>query len=327
MTLALNRLCLEFLCGVPVRQCTFSDLVFDLETQEVLLKKTVNSELVLKRPLQLSYQKAFIKFLLEKLENNSQEVHDDLYSAYGRLVASPELSSKCYKHYIINNQAAISLEENINLISEGTTGLRTWQASIALSEWLLQEKYQFYNKTILELGSGIGLAGLVAVTQCQPKNYIFTDCHPSVLATLRKNIIVNCNTSCKNSHLLDDSKTLIFQEQINNSTKVTVLKLPWEDLSSRVCSNLGHIDWILAADVVYDNKIFKPLIKGLRNLAIQNLKCKILFACTERNPDTLQEFIKEIRQHFKVIETDCPKQENFVSVSDSVVRLFCMQLL
>ena len=53
-------------------------------------------------------------------------------------------------------------------------------------------------RCILELGSGLGLTGLVISMTCQPKKYIFSDCHEQVLQKLAANIVLNF-TSCDHS--------------------------------------------------------------------------------------------------------------------------------
>lgn len=147
-SVSLSTLSLQFLCGSPLNEISIPDVVssflaqylrvnnkftlifqnWDLETQEILLNATVNSDLVLKYPLKTDFQKAFLKLFLNKLEKDNLEIHEDLYGAYARLVAVSESKAEYYKHYRIGaSETIISLTENVNLISEGTTGLRTWQ--------------------------------------------------------------------------------------------------------------------------------------------------------------------------------------------------------
>ncbi|KAF2879721.1 hypothetical protein ILUMI_26451, partial [Ignelater luminosus] len=153
---------------------------FEWEDQEILLSSTVNSDLILKYPIKVSYQKSFLKFVIQQLEEQGTEVHDCVYGAFGRLVALVD-SNECFKHYLIEEERIITLKENPNIISEGTTGLCSWQASFALSEWCLFHKDVFTDKTILELGSGIGLTGITVAINCKPEKIYLTDCHNSVL--------------------------------------------------------------------------------------------------------------------------------------------------
>ncbi len=49
----------------------------------------------------------------------------------------------------------------------------------------------FYLRTILELGCGVGLTGLVALHCCRPKSYTFTDSNENVLNKVKENLQIN----------------------------------------------------------------------------------------------------------------------------------------
>lgn len=111
----------------------------------------------MKYPIKISYQIAFMKEVILRLEKQNAEIHDALYSAYGRLMAQPNQEQFFYKHYITaNSNKPITLKESASLISEGTTGLRTWQVkydtfktcilNVIVSRWLSRKWRQtFYN--------------------------------------------------------------------------------------------------------------------------------------------------------------------------------------
>lgn len=80
----------------------------------------------MKYPLKVSYQKAFLKVLLDELIKQNAEVADGIYEAYGRLVALRDNSSH-FKHFELNERELITLIEKSAFISEGTTGLSTWE--------------------------------------------------------------------------------------------------------------------------------------------------------------------------------------------------------
>lgn len=46
-------------------------------------------------------------------------------------------------------------------------------------------------RTVLELGSGVGLTGITICRSCSPSRFIFSDCHPNVLQRLRNNVRLN----------------------------------------------------------------------------------------------------------------------------------------
>lgn len=54
------------------------------------------------------------------------------------------------------------------------------------------------HRSVTELGSGLGLTGIVTCKYCQIQSYAFTDCHAQVLYLLSKNIEQNLVTEkCK----------------------------------------------------------------------------------------------------------------------------------
>lgn len=128
------------------------------------------------------------------MENDGIEVIDNIYEAYAELMSrQDDLSNRtvCFKNYIIDSDNYFILKESVNLVSNGTTGLCTWQAALCLCEWIIENKDIFLNRVILELGSGLGLVGLLLLRVCQPKMMLFSDCHDDVIAQLIENIELN----------------------------------------------------------------------------------------------------------------------------------------
>lgn len=103
---------------------------------------------------------------------------DELYDALAAVVGTED-TTECYKSYLLvlndfnsayqkvlqfvpnPNQSinklvaftlqpsgdAVSLLENVALISDGTTGLVTWEAALYLAEWALDHQQTFTNKS------------------------------------------------------------------------------------------------------------------------------------------------------------------------------------
>ncbi|KAG8006561.1 Protein-lysine N-methyltransferase EEF2KMT [Nibea albiflora] len=115
---------------------------------------------------------------------------DELYDALAEVVGAED-TTECYKSYLLPGGDAVSLLENVALISEGTTGLVTWEAALYLAEWALDHQHTFTGRTVLELGSGVGLTGITICRSCSLNRFVFSDCHPSVLQKLRNNIQLN----------------------------------------------------------------------------------------------------------------------------------------
>lgn len=60
-----------------------------------------------------------------------------------------------------------------------------------LSDWALCNKDVFTNKNVLELGSGVGFAGITIGKMCPVKSLVLSDCHDKVLTTIKENIVIN----------------------------------------------------------------------------------------------------------------------------------------
>uniref|UniRef100_A0A672YKV3 Eukaryotic elongation factor 2 lysine methyltransferase n=1 Tax=Sphaeramia orbicularis TaxID=375764 RepID=A0A672YKV3_9TELE len=84
---------------------------------------------------------------------------DELYDALAEVLGAEE-DTECYKTYLLPCGAAVSLSESVALILGGTTGLVTWEAALHLTEWALDHQQTFRGRTVLELGSGVGLTGI-----------------------------------------------------------------------------------------------------------------------------------------------------------------------
>ncbi|ROL28008.1 Protein-lysine N-methyltransferase EEF2KMT [Anabarilius grahami] len=85
--------------------------------------------------------------ILQKHETTAAEPLDVLYEALGELMFAQE-EDLCYKTYLLPTGDAVSLAENVALISQGTTGLVTWEAALYLAEWALENTHIFKSKQV-----------------------------------------------------------------------------------------------------------------------------------------------------------------------------------
>lgn len=167
-----------------------------------------------------------------------------------------------HRTFLIDETTSISLKENISIISDGTTGLCTWQvkrkkelskfhnfiilfsylssfifqkAAFYLAEWCICNRERIAGLTVVELGSGAGLVGLTCHKMCQPRSVTLTDFHPKVLETLRYNLQSNLPTTdrCIEIQSLDwvefskDGSSLP-ADVILASGMINLNKLPWK---------------------------------------------------------------------------------------------------
>lgn len=257
--------------------------------QAELLASTVENELILQYPVRKSYQLSFLKYLIQQTEEFNIP-YDQAYELYVKLLNNPQDDQvDCYKHYFFENKNII-LKENKNFISGGTTGLCTWEAGKSLANWSFCQPELFKNKTVIELGCGSGLTGLVIINfKLPPKKYIFTDCHPLVLNQLKHNL--NINISGKDWPRLTDK------------TVVDVIEFNWEDTSNTNLEILNEAELIIGADIVYDKSLILSLSSILEKLLNDSVKLAVI-ACTVRNQETVDIFISEIKSKGLEIEED-----------------------
>ncbi|XP_041634488.1 protein-lysine N-methyltransferase EEF2KMT isoform X2 [Cheilinus undulatus] len=245
-----------------------SDLVLDI------LRQTCLHPLCQKFPPSVRFRRLFLSELIKR-EAAGCDPLDELYDALAEVVGTEE-TSECYKSYLLPSGDAVSLLENVALISKGTTGLVTWEAALYLAEWALDHHQAFTGRTVLELGSGVGLTGITICRSCSPKRFVFSDCHHSVLEKLRNNVELNGLTE--------------------EESAVSVEELDWTAATEETIEQIGA-DTVIAADVVYDPDIVEVLVKLLSKI----LRCsshavhpQVLICSTIRNQETYSGFKQQL---------------------------------
>ncbi|KAK1878325.1 Protein-lysine N-methyltransferase EEF2KMT [Dissostichus eleginoides] len=245
-----------------------SELISDI------LKQTCLHSLCRKFPPSAKYRKLFLSQLIKRQEAAGCDPLDELYDALAEVVGAED-TSECYKSYLLPGGDSVSLRESVALISDGTTGLVTWEAALFLTEWALEHRQAFSGRTVLELGSGVGLTGITICRSCSPKRFVFSDCHPRVLQTLENNVRLNAVTQ-------------------REPPPVTVQELDWSTATEEQVA-LIEADTVIAADVVYDPEVAESLVKLLNTI----LSCSnpdIYICSTVRNPETYGGFKMQLEK-------------------------------
>ncbi|TRM65836.1 hypothetical protein BD626DRAFT_192807 [Schizophyllum amplum] len=213
-------------------------------------------------------------------------------------------NSASSKNSLVNldDYRTLTLRESRTTIQDGTTGLRTWLASLVLSEYLIDTPDLIANKRILELGSGIGFLGIICAslqrlhqtTESAPPPHLWlTDANEDVLTKCRGNVQLPCNLSSThpNVHhrLLDWTA---FEHSASRSTALADMDALDEDI-------------ILGADIVFDPALIEPFVTvlALRLFKLrQNGPRVALIALTVRNPDTFQAFLDAVERAALTVE-------------------------
>ncbi|XP_009068042.1 PREDICTED: protein FAM86A, partial [Acanthisitta chloris] len=258
---------------------------------------TVLHPLCVKYPPSTAYRRSFLTELIRKHEATAAEPLDQLYETLAD-VLNEEESTHCYKNYLLPTGDCVTLSESTAMVSGGTTGLITWEAALHLAQWAMENPGVFRDRTVLELGSGMGFTGIAICKTCYPKRYIFSDCHHRVLAQLAQNI-------CLNGFALEPEATRHRQREAQGQEdetencpdpKVVVAELDWGSVTDTQLLGL-QADVVVAADVVYDPGIISALIGILQRLSSCRADGKppeVFIAFTVRNPDTFRLFQAEL---------------------------------
>lgn len=315
----------NFLCCTPVNQIEWHGLLDDIswEHQEKLLDFTVNNTLVIQYPVKVGYQTAFLKHIIHHLNKMNVEQHDQLYQKYCHLLTggTEDQAGFSFKHYEIPGNDVITLKESSAFISEGTTGLCSWQASKALCEFITNNQEDFRGKNILELGSGVGLTGIFIGKYCEPSILVLSDCHSSVIETLKQNVELNFPKAAK----VDCDNPLVSYLIDNGDSLVGVMDIDWSYINASNLNQLIEPDVIVGADIVYDHTLFQALLTAISYVfALTNNKCKFVLSCTERNQDTLNDFLELlVTARFRINEeTVCPSKHFHWDSTTAKIRIF-----
>jgi len=203
------------------------------------------------------FKNSVLKRLVSKFESQaSEDLIDLLYS----LISSSDRSDGFALFFLddsFQNEVALRVRESDTqkqLVTNGSTGFRVWDASRYLASFLLLNKTLIVNRRVLELGAGSGLCGLIAAKL--GAHVTLTDSHAGVLA------------------LLEDSACRV-------GAKVQLLD--WElPIPDRL-----ETDIIIGSDLVYDPRLVEPLVNVLASLRYEYA----LICCAART-ETTQDLFK-----------------------------------
>ncbi|XP_062138294.1 protein-lysine N-methyltransferase EEF2KMT [Drosophila sulfurigaster albostrigata] len=319
----------QFLCCYPINKMAWSTLKLpmELEEQRALIAATCGHELNQFFPVRRSYQEAFVKRLLQLLKDH-EDLHDDIFdSMCGQLAkaslddavsdgtsSSTTTSSYAYKHYVLQPGQHITLRESNSFVSEGTTGLCTWEAALALADYLLQHANLLAGKHVLELGAGAGLLGILLKhrsLQLQVGQVLLTDGSAPCVQLMRHNIALN------------------FKDVDDVVATPQCAELRWNRVAQFEWSKYAIPDLLLAADVVYDETQFEWLLQALDYIfdLAQN-RCQMLLASTVRNVDTLHKFMVKLEEHHYQV-TPCANvsacASHFCRDHTAAVQIVCIK--
>ena len=255
----------------------------DLQTQERICHQTILHPLWIRLPPSPQFIKHFLKSLMAQTEAQDEIVSETVLMAYVSLIQSRDLNQEfTYCHYVLPRGQIVSLKESLYHISQGSTGLRTWQASFAMIEYLSASGI-LQGQNVLELGSGCGLLG-ISCAFLGASRVIMTDV-PLLQDQIRANVGLNAQSL-----------------QSQGCCLPTVQTLDWESDSLQDLNPT----LVLCADLVYDPELIPPLVRVLSGLMQSPRAPQVLIAQTIRQRSTMTLFLQSFPNFSKVkTPVDC----------------------
>lgn len=245
------------------------------------------------------YFRVYLKLLTRRLEQSNIQVGEALTELYMSLILQTQSSSSTpgmgmgiaaplpsvvRYYYTHDNSGHVLLHEQPAVISaQGGTGHRTWEAALALTDFLLTpdpatKASLDRTQRVVELGAGTGLVGLVAARVLPSvRQVVLTDGDDGVVDKLQANIVLNPFTT--------DTAT-------GKQPEVSATRFFWgEDKPS------APTDLVLAADVTYDASVIPHLVTALSDFLTPippaTTPPQVLVAATIRSEATFAVFAHE----------------------------------
>ncbi|KAH7097537.1 S-adenosyl-L-methionine-dependent methyltransferase [Auriculariales sp. MPI-PUGE-AT-0066] len=265
--------------------------------QDVILIDILGSPIYKICPPALDFQKQFWKRVVVRLESycDIEEVDEQIYKVYLPLISSasstaasrfegappPSFVTHFWSQPTSSTIVSTTLLEARTTIQDGTTGLRTWGASLMMCQYLQQRPEVVRGKAILELGCGAGLLGLV-VSQLGAQSVTLTDCRNDVLQQCRRNADLPPN--------------------ITSQANIATALLDWSEADdSDDGGPIGEfarsslVDLIIGTDIVYAVEIIPALVQTLKVFLQHASSLKeIIIALTVRREETFDAFVTKL---------------------------------
>lgn len=113
----------------------------------------------------------------------------------------PEIVAAQQKFYVTytapsldSDAPSVTLLENKSLLaSSGTTGFRTWEATLYLASYLFsaEARHLISEKFLIELGAGTGFLSIFAAAHLGAKHVLATDGNTEIVNNLKDNLNLN----------------------------------------------------------------------------------------------------------------------------------------
>nr|XP_005993262.1 PREDICTED: methyltransferase-like protein 23 isoform X2 [Latimeria chalumnae]XP_014342261.1 PREDICTED: methyltransferase-like protein 23 isoform X2 [Latimeria chalumnae] len=135
-----------------------------------------------------------------------------------------------------------------------------WPCAIVLAQYVWFYRWHLTGKTVLEIGAGVGLPGIVAA-KCGAK-VILSD------RAVQPHCLENCRRSCR----------------LNNLTEIPVIGITWGQISPELLL-LPPVDIIFGSDVFYEPEDFEDVVMSVYFFLQKNSNTQFWTTYQERSTD------------------------------------------
>lgn len=142
-------------------------------------------------------------------------------------------------------------------------GLQVWRGALLINDYIIDHREEFRGKHLLELGSGVGLSSILAALYCD--QVCCTDLNIGGLLTLiRENVQLN-------SHL-----------EIKGEIQIHELDFMDHNWSAQVNEHIQKTDFVIAADVIYDDGITEAFLSTIGCLFENSKESMVVLVALEK---------------------------------------------
>jgi predicted nicotinamide N-methyase len=247
------------------------------------------------------YLQSLTKRFVKRVEVEEPSESDELMTLMFKIISTvdsdsiPDANESCYLAF--QTGAANVQRLRIRIFPQhNDVALRLWEAGVVLAEYLLHDPCLVKGKRVVELGSGVGLTGLVAAGCCGASSVRLTDYTDASLDNLRHNVSMNrqwLHEQCKEGEVVQDENIsagyLDWNAYGDESNRQPEARLPLDDRLLPSCKALSEAEVLLAADVAYDSSVISCLAQTIRTFLTVDSSVEpkqVLLAKNLRNEQT-----------------------------------------